>query len=211
MISVGDDQTEVLNLGLFELALLWLEVELVLVEAFQDETSDPMVLLQHFGVNEDVVEVHAYYTLCNEVSEDVVYHSLESGWAVGETKEHNKWLKQSPVGLEGHLPLVSFLNMHIVVTLPDIQFSEVSCTLEVVDELGDEGERVAILHHHGVEYLIVLYQSERAILLFDEEDQRSYWGFGWTDMTGVQVLLEEGIKLILLSGCKGVDLTAGEC
>ncbi|KAG5349449.1 hypothetical protein C0989_003875 [Termitomyces sp. Mn162] len=188
-----------------------LEVELVPVEVFQNEMSDSIVFLQHFGVDKDVVEVHAYYTLCNEVPEDVVHHGLEGGWAVGEIKEHNKWLKQSLVGPEGCLPLVSLLNVHIVVTPPDIQFSEVSCALEVVDELGDEGERVAILHRHGVEYLIVLYQLEEAILLFDEEDWRSHQRFEWMDMTGVQVLLEEGIKLILLSGCKEVDLTAGGC
>ncbi|KAG5349506.1 hypothetical protein C0989_003360 [Termitomyces sp. Mn162] len=162
---MGDDQAEVLDLGLFELALLQLEVELVLAEAFQNET------------NEDVIEVHAHYTLYNEVLEDVVHHGLEGGWAVGETKEHNKWLKQSLVGLEGHLPLISLLNVHIVVTPLDVQFSEVLHTLEVVDELRDEGERVAILHHHDVEYLIVLYQLEGAILLFDEEDWRGHWGF----------------------------------
>ncbi|KAG5349138.1 hypothetical protein C0989_005657 [Termitomyces sp. Mn162] len=129
---------------------------------------------QHFGVDEDVVEVHAHYTLHNEVPEDFIHHGLEGGWAVGETKEYNKWLKQSLVGLEGHLPLISLLNVHIVVTLLDVQLSEVLHTLEVVDELGDEGERVAILHYHGIEYSIVLYQSEGAILLFDKEDWRSH-------------------------------------
>ncbi|KNZ76364.1 hypothetical protein J132_10643 [Termitomyces sp. J132] len=176
--SIGDDRAEVLDLGLFKLALLQLEVELVPVEAFQNETSDLMVFLQHFGVDEDVVEVHAHYTLCNEVPEDVVHHGLKGGWAVSETKENNEWLEQCPVGPEGCLPLVSLLNVHIVVTPPDVQFSEVLHTLEVVDELGDEGEMVVILHHHGIEYSIVLYQSEGAILLFDEQDWRSHRRFG---------------------------------
>ncbi|KAG5328927.1 hypothetical protein C0989_010280, partial [Termitomyces sp. Mn162] len=162
--SVGDDQAKVLDLSLFKLALLQLEVELVLAEVFQNEMSDPMMFLQCFGVDENVVEVHAYHTLYNEVPEDVVHHGLEGGWAVGETKEHNKWLKQSPVGPEGHLPLISLLNVHIVVTPPDVQFSEVLRALKVVDELGDEGERVAMLHCHGVEYPIVLYQLKGAIL-----------------------------------------------
>ncbi|KAG5348964.1 hypothetical protein C0989_006843, partial [Termitomyces sp. Mn162] len=104
--------------------------------------------------------VHTHYALCYEVLEDVVHHSLEGGGAVGESKEHNEQLKQSLVGLEGSLPLISFLNAHIVVTPLDVQFSEVSCTLEVVDELGDEGERVTVLHYHGIEYLVVLDQSE---------------------------------------------------
>ncbi|KAG5350870.1 hypothetical protein C0989_008950 [Termitomyces sp. Mn162] len=115
-----DDQAKILNPGLLELALLQFEVELVLAETFQDK-------------------VYTHYTLCNEVPEDVVHHCLEGGWAIGESKEHNKRFKQSLVGLEGGLPFVSLLDMHIVVAPPDVQFSEVLHTLEVVDELGDEG------------------------------------------------------------------------
>ncbi|KAG5333119.1 hypothetical protein C0989_006284, partial [Termitomyces sp. Mn162] len=126
--SVQDDQSKILNPGLFKLTLLGLEVELVLAELFQDKASDLMVFLQHLDVNEDVVKVHAHYALHYKVPEDVVYHSLEGGQAVDETKEHNKQLKQSPVGPEGSLPLISFLNAHIVVTPTDIQFSEVLCT-----------------------------------------------------------------------------------
>ncbi|KAG5336756.1 hypothetical protein C0989_011889 [Termitomyces sp. Mn162] len=142
--SVQDDQTKILNPGLFKLALLQFEVELVLSEAFQDKASDPMVLLQHFSVDEDVIKVYTHYALHNEVPEDVIHHGLKGGRAVGESKEHNKQLEQSPVGLEGSLPFVSFLDMHVVVAPLDVQFSEVSYTLEVVDELGDEGEGVAV-------------------------------------------------------------------
>ncbi|KAG5337050.1 hypothetical protein C0989_011015 [Termitomyces sp. Mn162] len=188
-----DDQAKVLNSGLFKLTLLWLEVELVLAEAFQDKASDPTVFLQHFGVDEDVVKIHTCYTLHYEVPEDVIHHSLEGGGAIGEFKEYNKQLKQSLVGPEGSLPLISFLSAHIVVTPPDIQFSEVLHTPEVVDEVRDEGERVMVLYHHDVEYLVVLDQSECTILLLDKEDWRSYWRLGWTDTTRVQVLLQEGI------------------
>ncbi|KAG5336712.1 hypothetical protein C0989_012024 [Termitomyces sp. Mn162] len=164
---------KVLNPGLFKLALLWLEVELVLAEAFQNKASDLTVFLQHFDIDENGIKVHTHYALCYEVPEDVVHHSLEGGRAISKSKEHNEWLKQSPVGLEGSLPLISLVNAHIVVTPLDIQLSEVLHTLEV-DELGDEGERVMALHHHGVEYPVVLDQLEGAILLFDEEDQRSH-------------------------------------
>ena len=42
--------------------------------------------------------------------------------------------------------------------------------MEVIDKLRDEEEGVAILDSEGVQHPIVLYQSERAVLLFDEED-----------------------------------------
>ncbi|KAG5350337.1 hypothetical protein C0989_011515 [Termitomyces sp. Mn162] len=197
MVSVQYDQAQVLNSGLFELTLLQLEVELVLAEAFQDKVSDLMVLLQPFGIDEDVVKVHTHYALCYKVPEDVVNHGLEGSRAIGESKEHNKWLEQFPVGSEGSLLLISLMNAHIVVTPPDVQLSEVLHTLEVVDELRDKGERVTVLHHHNIEYLVVLDQLEGAILLFDEEDQKSHWRLGWADVTRVQVLLQECVKLVL--------------
>ncbi|KAG5728435.1 hypothetical protein E4T56_gene19020 [Termitomyces sp. T112] len=86
--------------GLFKLALLWLEVELVPVEAFQDKTSDSTVFLQHFGGDEDVVKVHAHYTLCNKVAEDVVHHGLEGGWAVGAQEIQGKHLAAAEKMLE---------------------------------------------------------------------------------------------------------------
>ncbi|KAG6867658.1 hypothetical protein C0993_012664 [Termitomyces sp. T159_Od127] len=58
---------------------------------------DPAVLLKCFGVDEDVVKVYAHYTLHNEVQKDVVHHGLEGGQAIGESKEHDEWFKQSPV------------------------------------------------------------------------------------------------------------------
>ncbi|KAG5347381.1 hypothetical protein C0989_012015, partial [Termitomyces sp. Mn162] len=51
-----DDQAKVFDPGQFKLALLWLEVELVLAKAFQDEASDLTVLLQYFGIDEDVIK-----------------------------------------------------------------------------------------------------------------------------------------------------------
>ncbi|KAG5348916.1 hypothetical protein C0989_007170, partial [Termitomyces sp. Mn162] len=73
-----------------------------------------------FGIDEDVVKVYTHYTLYYGVLEDVIHHSLKGGGAIGEFKEHNKQFKQSLVGLEGSLPLVSFLDAHIVVTPPDV-------------------------------------------------------------------------------------------
>ena len=43
--------------------------------------------------------------------------------------------------------------------------------MEVIDKLGDEEEGVAILDSEGIQHLIVLYQSEGVVLLFDEEDE----------------------------------------
>ncbi|KAG5334162.1 hypothetical protein C0989_004252 [Termitomyces sp. Mn162] len=98
--------------------------------------------------------------MSDEVLEDIIYHCLEDGQAIGEFKEHDKRFEQSLVGLKGNLPFVSLIDVHVVVAPLDIQFSEVPHILEVIDELRDEGEGVAVLHGHGVKNPVILDQSE---------------------------------------------------
>ncbi|KAG6867443.1 hypothetical protein C0993_002707 [Termitomyces sp. T159_Od127] len=106
-----DDQPQILNPGLLKLTLLQFEVELMLAEVLQDNVCNLAMLLKRFGIDEDVVKIYTHYALYNEVLEDVVHHCLEGGQAIGESKEHDEWFKQPPVGLEGSLPLISLLNI----------------------------------------------------------------------------------------------------
>jgi len=85
---------------------------------------------------------------------------LEGGGAVGHAKEHYQGFEQTSIGPEGSLPLVSGLDIDIVETLMDIQLGEVSGSVELRYEFGDEWEGVLILDHHGIECLVVLNQLE---------------------------------------------------
>jgi len=78
------------------------------------------VLLFRLGKDQDVVQVDHHNTFCYEVSEDVVHYSLEGSWAVGHSKEHYQRFKQASIGPEGHLPLVSGLNIDVVKTPTNI-------------------------------------------------------------------------------------------
>ena len=98
--------------------------------------------------------------LHDEVLEDVIHHGLEYHWAVSESKEHDKGFKEAVTGVKGHLPLIAFLDLDIVEPLPYIQLSEVSCPAKLYNELWDNGQRVVILHCHGIEHIVVLYQVQ---------------------------------------------------
>ena len=63
-----------------------------------------------------------------QLSEDLVHRPLEGGGRVAEAEEHDGGLKQAPVGPEGSLPLISFLDPHIVVPPPNVQLGEVPGT-----------------------------------------------------------------------------------
>ena len=83
--------------------------------------------------DEDVVQVEADYALGDQILEYLVHHGLESGWAVGETKEHDQGFKKSSVCAECGIPLITFLDADIVVSPPDIQLGEVTRTSESVN------------------------------------------------------------------------------
>jgi len=64
------------------------------------------------------------------------------------------------IGSEGCLPLISRFNADIVETPMDIQLGEISSSMELGHEFGDQWEGVLVLGHHGIECTIVLNQRE---------------------------------------------------
>jgi len=62
--------------------------------------------------------------------------------------------------LEGHLPLVSRLDMDIIETPMDIQLGEVSSSAELGYEFRDQWKGVFVFDHHKIECTIVLNQLE---------------------------------------------------
>ena len=162
--SFRDNESEVLNLCLFKLTLLLLEVEFVLVKPFHYPQDYPPVLCQRLGEYQDVIQVHTDHPFHDEVTEDVIHHCLKGGWAVGELEEHDQWFEEPLVGLEGHLPLGSLGDVHIVVSPPDIELGEVLGTLELVYELRDERDWVLVLHGHGIQGPVILHRPVRSSL-----------------------------------------------
>src|ERR1700733_6325158 len=105
------------------------------------------MLLHCLCEDKDVIQVDTDYALRDQILEYLIHHGLESGWAVAETKGHDQGFKKSSVCVECGLPLITFLDVDIVVSPPDIQLGDVMCTLESVNEVGDEQKRICILYH----------------------------------------------------------------
>ena len=58
--------------------------------------------------------------------------------------------------MEGRLPFISGLDVHIVEPPPDVKFCEVPGSAELGDEFGDEGGRIPVFDGHGIQCMIVL-------------------------------------------------------
>ncbi len=75
----GDDESEVVHLLMFKFAFLWSEEQLVGAEGLEYLLSDPPMVCEGGGVDEDVIHVANGFIAINKGVEDVIHHCLEGG------------------------------------------------------------------------------------------------------------------------------------
>jgi len=151
------------------------------------------VLLFRPRKDQDVVQVHYDNPFHYDGSEDVIHHSLEGSRAVGHSEEHYEGFKEALVGVESCLPLIFRFDAYIIEAPTDVEFCEVLGSSELRDKFRDERERVSIFDGYSVQCTIVLDQSERTILLLNEEHWGCDRGFGGSDSSSAEVFLQEGV------------------
>ena len=95
------------------------------------------------------------------------------------------------MGNEGSFPLVTFLDSDVVISPLYIKLGEDLGIFEFVNEIGDQGERVGILHSVFVKVAVILAGSEASILFLDKEERRSLGGFGQTDFPRAKVFINK--------------------
>ena len=134
------------------------------------------------GEYEEVVHVDDESSFSDHVSKEVIHEALEYGGGVVETKEHNGGFEYSFVGNEGCLPLMSILDVDIVIFPLNIKLGEVFCVLEFVDEVRDERKRIAILDSVLIQIVIILARMEFSVLLFDKEEGGGLRGVEGADL-----------------------------
>src|SRR5258705_7652341 len=76
--------------------------------------DNPPVIGEGVGVDKDIIHIAYGLTIVDEVLEDIIHHCLEHCGGVTQSKEHDSWLKQPLVSSEHSLPLIPFLDLHII-------------------------------------------------------------------------------------------------
>ena len=94
-------------------------------------TDDLPVIREGVGVDKDIVHIAYGLAIVDEILEDIVHHCLECCGGVTQSKEHDSWLKQSSVSLECSLPLIAFLDLHVVESPAEIKYGEELSITEV--------------------------------------------------------------------------------
>src|SRR5258708_2596998 len=153
----GDDESKVVHLLMFKFAFLQSEEQLVGAEGLEYLSSDPLMVCEGGGVDEDVIHVANGFIAIDKGVEDVVHHCLEGGQQVAQSKEHDKRLKESSVCGEGHLPLIPFLQSDIVEAPMEVQGDEPFRIAQPAEHGRDQQTRVGILHCDLIHLLFVLH------------------------------------------------------
>ena len=93
-------------------------------------------------------------------------------------KKHYQQLKKSTVCKKYGLPFISGLDLDIVETSANIQFSKIHCFLKLQNKLRDQEKWVLVLDSYYIKVSIILHQLERTVFFLDEKYQYSYKRFG---------------------------------
>ncbi len=109
---------------MLELAFLWLEEQPLLSEGSKDLADGLPVFREGMGVNEDIIHIAYRLAIVDELMEDIVHHCLEHHRGVTQSKKHNSWFEQPSVSSEHDLPLVIFLDLHVVESPAEIKYGE---------------------------------------------------------------------------------------
>ena len=108
------------------------------------------------GVDSYVVHVDLKPLVQKHICKDMVHESLEGGGSVAEPKEHDGGFKESYGGDESSLPLIFLSDANVVISPTNVKFGEQDGFFHVVDEFGDQGERIGISDSVGVQVARVL-------------------------------------------------------
>ena len=88
------------------------------------------------------------------------------------------------MGDKGSFPLMPIFDLHIIVSPLDVKFGEDFRSLEFIDKVGNERERVCIMDSVFVDVAMVLTGLKATVLLFDEEERGCLWGVRGADFAG---------------------------
>ena len=144
------------------MAFLKLQVKVEFCHMLEDMTGSVCMGLRVRGGDEEVIHVDDEPSFSDHVLEGVIHKLLERGKGVAKTKEHDGRFKESFVGNEGRFPLMTILDVDVIVPPTNVKLGEVASIFQLVHKVRDEGEEVGITSGVFIEIAVVLTGVELA-------------------------------------------------
>jgi hypothetical protein len=89
--------------------------------------------------------------------------------AFSQSKWHYHWFEKSHVCFEGCFVFVAFFNPDVIVSCSDVQFSEQTGILDLVDFFLQQWDRTIVRNRDRVDFSVIDYQALFSILLSHKE------------------------------------------
>src|SRR3979490_2785844 len=121
-----------------------------------------------------------------------------AGLAVSPKYIHYQWFKKSAVCPESSFPLVTFLDVDIIVAPLDVQFCEVPRAAKSVNEVVNKWKGVSVLNSDLIQSVVILDELEDAVLFLDKKDWGSDRRFRWAYVSSFECFIKEGVEFRLL-------------
>ncbi len=156
-------------------AFLRFEVEVVELGHAENVRDCASVIVKiSAGGDTDVVHVDTdsgpkWFMLDDNVTVNVVHHSLEGRWQVRKSEIHDCGFEKTISGFKCRFLFIALADVYIVIPPSDVELCVYVCVAEVVDEICDERKGVLISNRECVDLSVVLHGLQFAVLFLDEE------------------------------------------
>jgi hypothetical protein len=87
------------------------------------------------------------------------------------------------VGSKGSFLVISFLNLDLVISIKEVKFTENLGIIKLVKKLTNQRNRIAILHHDGIETSVINIKLQGTILFGHKDHWHTYRAHGFPDVT----------------------------
>ncbi len=84
-----------------------------------------------FDIDENVVQVYNNKNI-ELFCQNLVDIALESGWYIDQVKRHYLVLEIAITGLKSHLQFITFLNLHLIISISKIQLGKKSSLTKLI-------------------------------------------------------------------------------
>ena len=132
------NHSKVFDFRNIKLAFFELQVKVKLSHPLENTAGSFIMDLCIRGGNEKVIHIDDKPPLSYHILDRVIHESLESGWRVVETEEHDGRFEEPLVHDEACFPLVAILDVDVVVSSMNIEFGEVMSVFQLFYKIRDE-------------------------------------------------------------------------
>ena len=94
-------------------------------------------------IDKEVIHVDNEPSFCNYITKGVIHELSEGGRGIDEAEEHYSWFEESFMSHKSSFPLISVLDLNIVISPLDIKFGEDLCPWSLSTRSEMSGRRYA--------------------------------------------------------------------